>query len=186
MFDHPHSPPSSASRDSREQVLIAYGEVMSIVQMWEQALSIVWWRKERKQPSLPSGDFDTPRSQKEIRRLEAALLRTPVQAIRETVEPHLEPKTAEGLGELLAERNRLAHRFLRETVSADRNFEPGTHNRLIALGDRFMASLESVMRTIEKFESYKGPVPKHWRPLAARMMGRVFSGQAIPRDPQLQ
>jgi hypothetical protein len=173
-------------RDARERVLIGYGEVMSIVQLWEQALAVVWWHTQRKHGSRPSGDFDTPRSQKQIARLEAAFLRMTAQAVREAVAPCLEPKTADDLGELMAERNRLAHRFLRERVADDRDFKAGTHDQLIALGDRFMGSLESVMRTIAAFESYRGPVLEHWSPLAERIMERVFSGQAIPRDPRLQ
>jgi hypothetical protein len=175
-----------SNRDVRDHVLIGYGEVMSIVQFWEQALAFVWWRTQRKNPSRPSGDFDTQRSQKEITRLEAAFLRMTAQAVRKAVAPHLEHKTADDLDELMTERNRLAHRFLRERVAGDRDFEPGTHDLLLALGNRFMASLESVMRTIEGFEPYKGPVPAHWEALGDRITERVFSGQAIPRDPRLQ
>jgi hypothetical protein len=177
--------PQALGADARERVLICYGEVMSIVQLWEQALGVVWWNTQRK--NRPSGDFDTPQSQKEIARLEAAFLRMTAQAVREAVAPHLEPATVGDLGDLMAERNRLAHRFLRETVADDRaRFKTGTHDQLVALGTRFMASLESVMRTIAAFESYKGPVSEHWGPLAERITARVFSGQAIPRDPRLQ
>jgi hypothetical protein len=108
------------------------------------------------------------------------------QAVKEAVAPHLEPKTADDLDELMTERNRLAHRFLRERVADDRNFKPGTHDQLVALGNRFMGSLESVMQTIAAFEPYQGPVLEHWSPLAERITERVFSGQVIPRDPALQ
>jgi hypothetical protein len=178
--------PEPPNRDVREHVLIGYGEVMSTVQLWEQALAFVWWQTQLKNPSRPAGDFDTPRSQKEIMRLEAAFLRVTAQAVRKAVAPHLEPKTADDLDGLMAERNRLAHRFLRERVVGDRDFEPGTHDQLLALGDRFMASLESVMRTIEGFEPYNGPVPEHWDALTERITERVFSGRPIPRDPKLQ
>jgi hypothetical protein len=178
--------PKTPDRDTRERVLIGYGEVMVIVQLWEQALAVVWWRTLRKNPSRPSGDFDTPRSQKEIMRLEAAFLRMTAQAVSKAISPHLEPKTAEDLSELMTERNRLAHRFLRESIADGRDFEPGTHDQLIALGNKFMASLESVMRTIGGFEPYEGPVAEHWNALAERITERVFSGQAIPRDPGLQ
>lgn len=175
-----------SNRDVREHVLVGYGEVMSIVQFWEQALAIIWWRTQRKNPSRPSGDFDTQRSQKEIVRLEAAFLRVTAQAVKKAVAPHLEPKTADDLDELMAERNRLAHRFLREKMAGDRDFEPGTHDHLLALGTRFMASLESVMRTIEGIKPYKGPVPEHWEALGHRITERIFTGRAIPRDPRLQ
>jgi hypothetical protein len=178
--------PQKPDRDARERLLIGYGEVMSIVQLWEQALTVVWLRTQRKNPSRPSGDFDTPRSQKEIMRLEAAFLRMTAQSVRKAISPHLEPKTADDLSELMSERNRLAHRFLRERAADDRDFKLGTHDQLIALGNRFMASLESVMRTIEGFEPYKGPVPEHWNGLAERITELVFGGQAIPRDPGLQ
>jgi hypothetical protein len=78
----------TASLESREHILIGYGEVMSIVQRWEQALALVWWRVGRKHKNGPTGDFDTPRSQREIMRLEAAFLRTPAQQVRATVAPH--------------------------------------------------------------------------------------------------
>jgi hypothetical protein len=171
--------------DSRERVLLAYGEVMSLVQHWEQALAMVWWRAERKGPR-PAGDFDTPASQKQISRLEAAFLHMTAQAVREAVSPHLEPETAESLSELMADRNRLAHRFLRERASEGGDFEAGTHDQLIAMGNRFMESWESIMRTIDSFEGYTGPVPKYWEPIAERIVGRVFSGEKVPRDPEQQ
>ena len=172
--------------DAHERVLIGYGQVVSIVQLWEQALAVVWWRTQRKNRSRATGDFDTARSQKEIVRLEAAFLRMTAQAVKEAVAPHLEPKTADDLGELMSERNRLAHRFLREIFADDGNFTPGTHDQLIALGNRFMDSLESVTGTIADFEPYKGPVLEHWGALAERITKRVFRGQAVPRDPRLQ
>jgi len=58
---------------------------------------IVWWRMERKHKDRPSGDFDTASSQKEISRLEAAVLRMTVQSVKDDVAPHLEVKTAEDL-----------------------------------------------------------------------------------------
>lgn len=176
----------STERDARERVLIGYGEVMSIVQDWELALAVVWWRTTRKHRSRPSGDFNTARSQKEIKRLEAAFLRKTAQDIREEIAPHLEHQAADDLEGLMNERNRLAHRFLRERATDDRQFEPGTHDELISLGNRFMSSLGSVMRTIGRFEDYKGPVPEHWPGTAERIMERVFGGQTIPRDPRLQ
>jgi hypothetical protein len=175
-----------AGDDSRRCVLLAYGEVMSLVQHWEQALPVVWWRATRKNPGRPAGDFDTPASQKEIRRLEAAFLRTTAQAVREAVAPHLEPETVDGLPDLMAARNRLAHRFLREQLVEGGDFKPGTHGELIALGTRFMESWESIMRTIDGFEDYTGPVFEGWEPIAERIIGRVFSGEKVPHDPQQQ
>ena len=53
------------TNDERQHVLIGFGEVMSVVQFWEQALAVVWWRAERKGKTRPAGDFDTARSQKD-------------------------------------------------------------------------------------------------------------------------
>jgi hypothetical protein len=176
----------SWERDPRERVLIGYGEVMAVVQDWELALAIVWWRTECKQKGRPSGDFDTAASQKEISRLEAAVLRMTAQSVREAVAPHLEATTAQNLDALIDERNRLAHRFLRETSASDGDFQPGTHDELIALGSRFDDSRASVMRTIQSFEFYDGPIPEHWPAVADRITERAFSGQTIPRDPRQQ
>jgi hypothetical protein len=85
-----------AEDEIRERVLIVYGEVMSLVQLWEQALALVWWRTERRQPDKPAGDFDTARSQREVMRLEAAFQRMTAQAVRAAVAPHLKPETADG------------------------------------------------------------------------------------------
>lgn len=173
--------------ESRERVLISYGEVMCVVQMWEQALALTWWLAARRHKKRPSGDFDTRRSQKEIMRLEAAFLRTPAQAIREAVAPHLEARIARNLAALMAERNRLAHRFLREQDRGDGTFKTGTHDQLVGLGDAFMESLDSIMQTIvTDYEQYDGPVPDHWPPVAERILGRLFDGESIPRDPRQQ
>jgi hypothetical protein len=172
--------------DSRDSVLRGYGEVMAVVQDWELALAIVWWRTERKHKDRPSGDFDTAASQKEISRLEAAFLRKTAQEVREAVTPHLESNTADDLEGLIKARNRLAHSFLRERMAADGDFQPGTHSELVALGNTFWDSYASIMQTIASFEDYQGPVPTHWPALAERITERVFSGQKIPRDPTQQ
>ena len=174
------------TNEDRERVLIGYGEVMSVVQFWELALAVVWWRAQRRKKTHPSGDFDTDRSQKEIFRLEAAFLRMSAQAVRDAVAPHLESTAAEDLEDLMAVRNRLAHRFLREQSLGPRDFKPGTHDELLRVGNRFMSSLESIMRTISAFEPYKGPVPAHWEELGERITERVFSGRPIPNDPSDQ
>jgi hypothetical protein len=173
--------------DRREPVLIGYGEVMSVVQLWEQALALIWWRAERKHKKRPSGDFDTERSQREIMRLEAAFLRTPAQAIREAVAPHLEADTASNLEGLIAERNRLAHRFLREQNVGKGTFKAGTQDQLIALGNAFMESLDSIAKSLmADYEPYDGPVPDHWPAIAERIAERLFGGNSVPRDPRQQ
>lgn len=174
--------------EPREKVLRGYGEVMQVVQQWEQALEIVWWRVARKHPNRASGDFDTDLSQREIVRLERALQKMTAQMVAKDIAPHLAPDTAEGLEGLSNERNRLAHRFLLERADLDSAgaFRPGTHAELLQLGGRFMASLESIAQTIDGFPDYDGPVPAHWPALADRIVGRAFCGQPIPRDPREQ
>lgn len=172
--------------DARERVLIGYGEVMSVVQHWEQALAILWWRTTRKSPGRPTGDFNTARSQKEILRLEAAFLRMTAQAVRDAVSPHLDPETAANLPALMDDRNRLAHRFLREQATEGGWFEAGTHDQLIALGNRFMDSYEAIVHEVMKADPYTGPVPSHWPDLADRITDRLARGERIPRDPQQQ
>jgi hypothetical protein len=172
--------------DARECVLVVYGEVMLIVQFWEQALAFIWWRAERRNPTRATGDFDTPSSQKEIVRLEAAFLRLTAQRVREAVATHLEPAAADDLSELMTERNRLAHRFLRERSADDGDFLPGTYEQLITIGSRFMASFEAAKRVIDGFEPYRGPVLAHWGAVADRITKRLSAGEVVPRDPRLQ
>lgn len=177
-----------ASPDQRQRVLIAFGEVMSIVQAWEEALEVVWWRTRRKHPNRPSGDFDTPRSQREVVRLERALQQKPIHEIKESIKSFLEPETAEELRDLIAARNRLTHRFLREQAVQDAggSFKPGTVDLLDDLGSRFMRSYRSVMHTIMSFPEYDGPVLSHWPAIADRIVELAFSGDSIPRDPNAQ
>lgn len=174
--------------EQREVVLRGYGEVMSVVQLWEQCLEVVWWRTARKHPNRPTGDFDTDRSQREVIRLEHALHKMTMPMIAEAVAEHLEPETAAGLKDLARERNWLAHRFLlqQSTPGNGGDFPPGTHAELLRLGDRFMASATSVMRTLSRSKPYDGPVPARWPAVAERIVERAFTGKPIPRDPRDQ
>jgi hypothetical protein len=174
--------------DDRDRVLITFGMAMEIIQKWEEALGIVWWRTQRQHPNRAMGDFATERSQREIVRLERALQQIPIHAIKESVKPLLEPETAERLDELIAIRNHVAHRILRERAiqDADGTFMPGTAELLDDGSRRFMASLRSVMRTIMNLPAYDGPVPSHWPAIADRIVEKAFSGEPIPRDPSLQ
>jgi hypothetical protein len=178
----------SRELEPREKVLRGYGEVMQVVQQWEQALETVWWRVAREHPNRASGDSDTERSQREIVRLERALQKMTAKMVAEDVAPHLAPETAEGLEMLSDDRNRLAHRFLMERADIESagDFRPGTHAELLQLGARFMPSLESIAQTIGDFPDYDGPVPAHWPALADRIVRLAFSGQPIPRDPREQ
>jgi len=159
-----------------------------VVQFWEQALEIVWWRTQRKHKSRPTGDVDTERSRVQIQRLETALTKMTVKQIAHAVKPHLAQDAAANLDELAKERNVLAHRFLNRQMAleTDGDFRPGTHDVLLDLMRRFMSSLRSVMATVDGFEPYKGPVPAHWPPIAERLVERAFSGQPLlgddPRD----
>jgi hypothetical protein len=174
--------------EQREVVLRGYGEVMSVVQLWEQCLELVWWRTARKHPNRPTGDFDTDRSQREVIRLEHALQKMTVPMIADAVAEHLEPETAAELKDLARERNRLAHRFLLQQSAPGNGggFQPGTHVELLRLGDRFMVSATSVMRTISRFKPYDGPVHAHWPAVAERIVERAFTGEPIPPDPRDQ
>lgn len=176
------------SLDQREHVLLGFATVMEIVQHWEEALEVVWWRTQRKHPNRATGDFDTERSQREIVRLERALQQIPVHAIKESVKPFLEPETADGLDELIALRNRVAHRILRERAVQDArgDFKSGTAELLDDAARRFMSSLRSVIHTTMNLPGYEGPVPSHWPAMADRIVEKAFSGESIPRTPSLQ
>ncbi|MDQ2736843.1 MAG: hypothetical protein M3Y55_18050 [Pseudomonadota bacterium] len=81
--------------ETNEDTFIAYGHVMSVVQQWEQAQEIIWWRVKRKHPNRPSGDWDTDRSQREIIRLERALRQTMPRSVIEQIAPALPEGAAE-------------------------------------------------------------------------------------------
>jgi hypothetical protein len=86
----------------------------------------------------------------------------------------------------MAERNRLAHRFLREQAVDGGAFKAGTHDQLLALGNRFMDSYEAIVHEVMKGDPYTGPVPPHWPELADRITERLSRGERIPRDPRKQ
>lgn len=176
------------SLDQRVRVQIAFAEVMEIMQGWEATLEALWWRTQRKHPNRRTGDSDSPRSQREIVRFERAMQQKAISEIKGAVKPLLDPETAEKLDALIAARNRLAHRFLREQAVHDAggNFQPGTLDALHVLGEQFMESYRSAMDTLMALPGYDGPVPSHWPALADRIIDRVLSGQSVPRDPGAQ
>jgi hypothetical protein len=171
--------------DSRDAVLRTYGEVMVQVQQWELALALLWWKVERNDDG-PAGDFDTKASQEQIRRLQAAFLKKTAGSVREQVEPHLDTETAANLKAIWDERNRLAHRYLREQDTDGSGFSDGTFGELMELGNRFEASASGVVEALMSGGDYAGPVPGHWPALAERLIGRLERGERIPRDPREQ
>jgi hypothetical protein len=178
MSDRDHLPAGDA--EAVDDVLLCYGHVMWLVQQWEQMLAGLWWYATRKSQT-PTGDFDTRRSQQELRRLEAAFLRSSATATRKAVAPLLDGESAEQLQSLIGERNRLAHGFLRDNAT-DGGFRPGTRSNLIELHDRFDASCRSLLTAVSSLPKYRGPVSSHWDDVARRVTDNLFSGKALPPD----
>ena len=158
---------------------MGYGEVMWRVQMWELGLALVWWRYKRKHKSRPSGDVDSARTQEELRRLEVAFLKASAQSVREAVEPQLEPAAAESLQELMHQRNRLVHRFLRDQRESGGGFRPGTGRQLMELEDAFDESAKALMRTLTSLGEHDGPVLPHWPAAAEGITDRLFRGESL-------
>jgi hypothetical protein len=62
----------------------------------------------------------------------------------------------------------------------------GTLDELLELGNRFMESTRGVVEARMSEDDYSGPVLDHWLALAERILGRLESGERIPRDPSEQ
>lgn len=82
------------------------------------------------------------------------------------------------VSDLIDDRNRLAHRFLREQqVGAD--FRPGTLAWLGDAGERFDASTHALGEELASGGSYEGAVRPHWPALGDALVQSLFAGDAV-------
>lgn len=156
-----------------DEVYRIYGNVMHLVQTWELALALLSWRVKLPQPS---GEAESDASAVAVGELERAFQRVTAGRARRDLEDNLPAEVAGTLDALIPNRNRLAHRFLREQQLRD-GFQPGSLVWLGNAGAGFEASLKQINLQLDAFGSYDGPVRSHWPRLAQLLAGRLFAGE---------
>jgi hypothetical protein len=158
-----------------ERVYTLYGAVMHLVQTWEQLLSMIWWRST---VTGNAGEAETQASKKAILRLQHAFQKMTAAEARKQLGDDLPAQIADQVVALMPERNRLAHRFLREQQLLDA-FKPGTMAWMEHAGGKFEASMEQMKGYVNSFGEYKGPVRPHWSQLADHLADRLLAGEPI-------
>jgi hypothetical protein len=167
--------------EARGGVLRVYGEVMDLVQYWELALAVLWWRKTRKR-GKPNAEVDSPRSERAVRGLQKAYLKTSPQETRAVVADVLGDAAAENFQALIERRNWLAHAALRQRRRDDGDFDHGTIDDLVAIGRDVSTHLAAVMHAIDQDpDVYEGPVLPGWEEATASILGRLEKGQSVLR-----
>ena len=164
------------------EVYWIYGNVMHLVQTWELALALLSWRARLPQPS---GEAEAEASAKAVGELERAFQRVTAGRARRDLEDNLSAEIADTLDALIPNRNRLAHRFLREQQLRD-GFQPGSLVWLGNAGTAFEASLKQIRVQLGSLNSYDGPVRTHWPRVAQTLVGRLFAGEPVDMDDALR
>jgi hypothetical protein len=130
-----------------DEVYRIYGNVMHLVQTWESAVVLLWWRAGI--PEGGSGEAEAERSASAVDRLERAITRVTAGQARRELGGELPTEIADSVANLIPDRNRLAHRFLREQ-QVDAGFAPGTLEWLGDAGARFDACIRALIRHMER------------------------------------
>lgn len=164
------------------EVYRIYGNVMHVVQTWELALALLSWRVRLPQPS---GEAESDASARAVNELERAFQRVTAGRARRDLKDNLPAEIADTLDALIPNRNRLAHRFLREQQLRD-EFQPGSLVWLGNAGASFEASLRQISVQLDSFDSCDGPVRSHWPRLAQTLAERLFAGEPVDMDDALR
>jgi hypothetical protein len=172
----------SRTPEPPQQVYRLYGAIMHLVQNWEQALSMIWWHASL---TGNDGEAETEASQKAVLRLQHAFQKVTASQARKELGDNLPAEIADGVAALVSDRNRLAHRFLREQQLRGR-FKSGTMTWMEQAGVRLEASMKQIQDHVNSFEDYKGPVRSHWPQLAQDLADRLLAGELIDLDQALQ
>jgi hypothetical protein len=159
-----------------DDIYRAYGSIMHLVQTWESAVVLLWWRAGI--PEGGTGEAETPASVTVVQRLERAFTRVTAGQARRALGDDMPPAIAQAVADLIPDRNRLAHRFLREQQLGP-GFAPGTMQWLVEAGERFDACLRSLFEHMESFGSYDGVVRPHWPDLADKAVERLMRGEPL-------
>jgi hypothetical protein len=97
-----------------DEVYLVYGSVMHTVQYWELALALRSWRMHT--PPVEQREAESQSAAKAVDRIEKASTRATASQARKELEGELPEELLETVSELIAVRNRLAHRFLRDRL----------------------------------------------------------------------
>lgn len=173
---------ASQPSESFDEVLRIYGSVMHLVQNWELALALLSWRVKLPQPS---GEAESEASAKAVDQLQRAFQRVTASQARRDLGDDLPAEIADTLESLIPDRNRLAHRFLREQQLRD-GFQLGSLVWLGNAGARFEASMKQISARLDSFDPYDGPVRPHWSQLAQTLSDRLFGGEPVDLDDALR
>jgi len=162
--------------EAGDEVYRIYGSVMHAVQYWELVLALRWWRMLT--PPSDDREADSTAAAKPVNRLETAFTKVTASQARKELEGDMPDELLAAVGGLIDDRNRLAHRFLRERqFGAD--FRPGTLAWLGNAGARFDASTRSLGEDLASGGSYEGAVRPHWPTLGETLVERLFAGESI-------
>jgi hypothetical protein len=162
--------------ESNDEVHRVYGSVMHVVQFWELALALAWC-----QATTPAGEraeAESTASKKAVHRLETAFGKVTASQARKELGDDLPPEVLGSVSELVRDRNRLAHRFLRERQCAD-GFKPGTLAWLGDAGFRFDASVRALSVHMDSAGPYQGDVAPHWPAIGTSLTAHLFAGEPV-------
>lgn len=169
-------PPHADARESSDEVYRIYGNVMHTVQYWELSLTLHWW--QMLTPASDDREAESEAAAKAVDRLEKAFTKVTASQARKELEGDMPDELLAAVADLIDDRNRLAHRFLREQqVGGD--FKPGTLAWLGDAGARFDASVRALESDGDRRGSYGGAVRSHWPALAEALVEQLFAGERI-------
>ena len=175
--------PDAPAVEPSDEVYCVYGSVMHIVQYWELLLAMRWW--QMLTPPVDRREAESKAAAKAIDRLNKAFTKVTASQARKDLEDELPPELLEAVGGLIDDRNRLAHRFLRER-QAGPDFGPGTLALLGDYGARFDASIQSLGEVVTTTGSYEGAVRDHWPSLAETLAERLLTGEPVDFEAALR
>lgn len=168
-----------AADEPSDEVYRIYGKVMHTVQYWELVLTLRWWRMLT--PPRNDREAESQAAAKAVNRLETAFTKVTASQARKELEEDLPEELLAVVGPLIEDRNRLAHRFLREQQSGA-DFRPGTLAWLGDAGAQFDASIPALVEDLAARGPYEGAVRPHWAALGDTVVERLFTGE--PADYQ--
>lgn len=162
--------------ESNDEVYRIYGSVMHAVQYWELVLTMRWWLMLT--PPSNHREAESKAAAEAVARLEKAFTRVTASQARKELEGEMPHELLAAVGDLIDDRNRLAHRFLREQQS-NGDFRPGTLAWLGDAGARFDASTRMLLSDLARRGAYAGAVRAHWPKLAKTLVDRLFAGDPV-------
>lgn len=165
-----------------DEVYRVYGNVMHTVQYWELVLAFMWWWTTT--PKSEGREAESKEARRAVDRLEKAFTKVTASQARKELEDDLPSEIRDAVRGLLDDRNRLAHRFLRDRQDG-KGFKPGTLGLLGDVGQRFDVSIQALWAHLAAFEPYRGQVRPHWPLFAEALSADLFAGVPVDFDKAL-